>query len=165
MCRVAQGSVVDDIAASIATHTGIINKQKSSKAGLFATTPGGGSSDPSNPMSERFRLAASRVQRPNRASKKTFPTTKQSTRSTPQPIQKRRPQLPMMVVLPATILAIPRRIQPMTQATTIATCRICQSSTSTAFQLEPTATRKLILAISGFRTRKREPFPRSIREP
>ena len=61
MCRVAQGSVVDDIAASIATHTGIINKQKSSKAGLFATTPGGGSSDPSNPMSERFRLAASRV--------------------------------------------------------------------------------------------------------
>jgi hypothetical protein len=62
MCRVAQGSVVDDIAASISTHTGINNKQKSSKIGLFATTPGaGGSSGPSNPTSERFRLAASRV--------------------------------------------------------------------------------------------------------
>jgi hypothetical protein len=61
MCRVAQGSLVDDIASSIATHTGSMNKQKSSKAGLFATTSGGSSGDPSNPTSERFRLAASRV--------------------------------------------------------------------------------------------------------
>jgi len=61
MCRVAQGSVFDDIAASIATHTGSINKQRSTKAGLFATSPGQSSTVASNPTSERFRLAASRA--------------------------------------------------------------------------------------------------------
>jgi hypothetical protein len=61
LCRVAQGSVYDDISASIATHTGSNSKQRIAKAGLFATNAGGGPSDAYTPTAERFRLAASRV--------------------------------------------------------------------------------------------------------
>jgi hypothetical protein len=61
MCRTAQGSVVDDIASSIGTHTGRISKQRTTKAGLFATEHGTKDGASSNPTAERFRLAASRV--------------------------------------------------------------------------------------------------------
>jgi vacuolar protein sorting-associated protein 51 len=61
MCRLAQTSVSDDIAASIATHTGSINKQRATKVGLFATSLDGHPGENSNPTSDRFRLAASRV--------------------------------------------------------------------------------------------------------
>ncbi|KAG7350533.1 Vps51/Vps67 vacuolar sorting complex protein [Nitzschia inconspicua] len=61
MCRLAQSSVFDDIATSIATHTGIMTKPRTGKAGLFATSFDGTAKDHSNPISDRFRLAASRV--------------------------------------------------------------------------------------------------------
>lgn len=62
MCREAERKVMDDIAQSIATHTGSSNKQRGAKAaGLFATGPGGSGSKSSSPSSDRFRLAASRV--------------------------------------------------------------------------------------------------------
>jgi vacuolar protein sorting-associated protein 51 len=61
MCRLAQLSVSDDLAASIATHTGSNNKQRATKVGLFATSPGGHRGENANPTSDRFRLAASRV--------------------------------------------------------------------------------------------------------
>lgn len=63
MCQVAERTVVDDINQSIATHTGRINKHRST-AGLFASTEGPGSStraSKKDPTSMRFRLAASRV--------------------------------------------------------------------------------------------------------
>ncbi|KAL3906781.1 MAG: hypothetical protein SGILL_009137 [Bacillariaceae sp.] len=59
MCRTAQSSIASDIESSIATHTGISGKQRTGKAGLFAT--GGKDGPSSNPTEERFRLAASRI--------------------------------------------------------------------------------------------------------
>ncbi len=63
MCREAERTFMDDINQAIATHTGgNMNKQRTSKVGLFATSASGlGGEDVSSPASKRFHLAASRV--------------------------------------------------------------------------------------------------------
>jgi hypothetical protein len=61
MCRQAERTVMEDISASIAAHTGTGNKQKTTKSGLFATALGNAVGRSQSPTSERFRLSASRV--------------------------------------------------------------------------------------------------------